>query len=206
MKRDSEKIFLYKVEKDELVNAELYEGLSEQNITDHEKKWIPTLTKANEESKAKGEGLVAEDAHWNWKNKALKTMNQLSFTHYVIECNGETVGFLLLKLDGSVSRLEEGKSLVYIDYICVSPENRPVINNQPVYQGIGSVLFHIAIEVSIYLGMNGRVGLHSLPKAREWYKDKLGLNALGADESYYNLEYFELSSEQATSLRDKYNN
>ena len=206
MKRDLEKIFLHKVETDELVDAELYEGLSDQNITDHEKKWKPTLEKANEDSIAKGEGVVAEDAHWDWKSKALKTKGQLSFTHYVIECNGETVGLLLLKLDGAMSRLEEGKSLVYIDYICVSPENRPVIKEPPSYRGIGSILFHVAIEVSLDIGKGGRVGLHSLPKARGWYKDKLLLNALGADEDCLNLEYFELSGEQAMSLREKRNN
>lgn len=206
MNRDCEKILLYEVETDELVDAELYEGLSNQNILDHENKWIPTLTKANEDSKAKGDGIVAEDAHWSWEKKAFHTMNQLSFSHYVIECKGETVGLLLLKLDGGVSKIEKGKSLVYIDYICISPQNRRVIKDPPVYRSIGSILFHVAIEVSFDLGMDGRVGLHSLPKAEGWYKDKLGLNCFGPDKDYQNLEYFELSSAQAKCLREKRKN
>jgi len=206
MSRDSEEVYLYEVSSDALVTATLYEGLEEHNLIDHEQRWVPALESANDASRNSGGGYVAEDAHWRWSRKAMHSAGQLSFRHYAIEWNEKTVGLLMLKIDGETSKLEPGKPLVYIDYICVSPENRKVIKNPPELRGIGTILFHVAIEVAFEVGMHGRVGLHSLPKACNWYRDKLGLSHLGPDPTKSNLEYFELTVEQAQKLKNERNN
>lgn len=126
-----------------LVDATLFEGLSEKNIHDHEIKWVPALEAANKASKkVGGAAAVAEDAHWRWSRKVNSTAGQLAFRHYVIE----------------------------------------------------------------HKNLTGRVGLHALPNAASWYRDKLKLTTFGQDASYHDLEHFELSEEQSEAMLNALNN
>ena len=190
----------------QLVDAILFEGLSEKNIQDHEELWIPVLEKANKISKEKGERLVvAEDAHWRWSKKVNSTAGQLAFRHYAIEYENITEGLMLIALVGHQSRITPSKDIVYIDYLSVAPANRQVIQTPPKLKAIGSVFFNYAIQVSVEEGMNGRIGLHALPNAASWYRDKLGLTPFGKDFSYHNLEYFELSEKKSQKMLETLN-
>jgi len=54
-------------------------------------------------------------------------------------------------------------------------------------------------------GFKGRLGLHSLPQADNFYR-KIGMTDLGQDASYQNLRYFEMTSEQARAFFEKEEN
>lgn len=56
-----------------------------------------------------------------------------------------------------------------------------------------------AIAVSEDEGFKGRLGLHSLPQADDFYR-KIGMTDLGQDAAYQNLRYFEMTSEQARAF------
>ena len=101
----------------------------------------------------------------------------------------------------SQSREERGKPLVYIDYLEVAPWNWviPEIGRTGQFRGIGSILFWRAVKQSQKEGFHGRVGLHALPQAEQFY-EKCGMTPFGPDAGKQNLLYFELSSEQAKSL------
>ena len=100
----------------QLVDATLFEGLSEKNLDDHELIWIPHLTAANEAARNKGERLpVAEDAHWRWNQKMDATAGQLAYRHYAIEHENSTEGLMMIALVGHQSRINLHKDIVYID-------------------------------------------------------------------------------------------
>lgn len=201
MKRESLPVKIFNNRNQNLESALLFEGLEEHNIADHENKWIPQLEAANNQAALDGYPPVAEDAHWRWSNKLNHSSGQIAYRHYAIEYRNYTVGLLMLKLVGMKSKIEPQKDLVYIDYISVCPEARKEITDPPMFKAIGSLLFQVAIEVSFEEGMQGRIGLHSLPKAVNWYQNKMRMKNLGPDISYQNLLYFELSSDVAAQLK-----
>jgi len=55
------------------------------------------------------------------------------------------------------------------------------------------------VAFSRQLGCSGRIGLHALPQADTFYV-RLGMSALGIDEAYESLGYFEMTPEQAIRL------
>jgi hypothetical protein len=71
-----------------------------------------------------------------------------------------------------------------------APWNRVKIQNPPRYRNVGTSLLNFARIRSLDLGYKGRIGLHSLPDAVQFY-DKQKMQNLGEDEDYDNFVYFE---------------
>ncbi len=94
------------------------------------------------------------------------------------------------------------KHLVYVEYLEAAPWNRRDIPNWTRFNGVGTVLIAAAIQLSIDEGNHGRIGLHSLPQADTFYRDKCGMTDLGLDSSYqpHPLRYFEMTENQATAF------
>jgi hypothetical protein len=87
--------------------------------------------------------------------------------------------------------------LVYIEYLEAAPWNR---GTDQELKGIGTVLMAAAIQLSINEGNHGRIGLHSLPQADTFYKDRCGMIDIGPDFFYnteYPLRYFEMTEKQS---------
>ncbi len=98
--------------------------------------------------------------------------------------------------------MDQGRPLVYIDYLEVAPWNWkiPELNREGLFRGVGSVLFWKAVKQSEEEGFHGRVGLHALPQAELFYEKAMGMERLGPDPSKQDLLYFELSRQKAQSL------
>ena len=62
----------------------------------------------------------------------------------------------------------------------------------PKFRGCGYVLITEAIRLSRQRGYNGRIGLHSLPQAEDFYRRKCGMTDLGEDTNYEGLHYLEM--------------
>lgn len=150
MERPACQIKLVDGETKKLVDAMLFEGLSDKNIDDHSNIWIPKLEAANAAAKARGERIpIAEDAHWSWAKKMDTTAGQIAYRHYAIECWDETQGLMMIKLVGYQSRNEPPKDVLYIDFISVAPDNREVIKKPPKFKAVGHVLFTHAVPFFI---------------------------------------------------------
>jgi hypothetical protein len=89
------------------------------------------------------------------------------------------------------------KDVVYVDYLESAPWNLKISTNQPRFLGVGTVLIAEAIHLSLEMGLEGRVGLHSLPQAETFYKGRCRMSKFGADPSYSDLTYFEYTGQQA---------
>ena len=135
---------------------------------------------------------------WDWGAKSQK-LQFLAYRCFGIECAGKMQGLLMVMVAGKVARLapDLGKELVYIDYLESAPWNVVPIVDVPEYAGIGMVLMRTAVELSHEEGFHGRIGLHALPQAEEFYRDKCGMQSCGEDPSYENLPYYEMTREIA---------
>jgi len=142
-----------------------------------------------------------EHSHWRWEKKVQVTGHLLSYPTMGIECDGQIQGLMMLLTDGVVGRLVEHTNLplVYVHFLATAPWNLRSLVEKPRFRGIGTVLMRAAVETSIDLGFNGRLGLHSLPQSEGWY-DRTGMHCLGEDATKRNLKYYEMTAEQAAAF------
>jgi hypothetical protein len=71
------------------------------------------------------------------------------------------------------------------------------IDNRSEHKGIGTALFTFAVQKSLNLGFEGRIGLHTVKQSEEFYQ-KLHLSDLGYDTfNSCRLKYLELSTVNA---------
>jgi len=95
--------------------------------------------------------------------------------------------------------VQEGRELVYVDFLATAPWNRPNFVQAPKYKGIGRLLIATAVSLSLTLEFKGRIGLHSLPQSENWYATVCGFTAGGYDQEK-KLHYFEMTEVQAASF------
>jgi len=93
----------------------------------------------------------------------------------------------------------KGKLGIYLDRLATAPWNLPGVLTPPRFKFVGVALMHQVIDVSRDLGFKGRVVLHSLDGAADFYK-KLGMVSLGRDPKKENLERFELEEAAAEAF------
>lgn len=204
-----ERIFLLDVRKKSPVEAELWDAITDKQLADWEKKWLPETMKGLKASKAAG--ITAnqssyQSAHWNWRKKAEKFKELLAYQGFSIVCDEITQGMMFVDKTTKQTKHPDytARHQVYIDYLESAPWNRKtLINALPQYRGIGSILIRKAIDLSIEEGFKGRIGLHSLPQSEHFYGHVCGMTDLGQDKAYLDLRYFEMTAEQADTFVKK---
>jgi len=188
-----------------MVDAELHDEIAEQQLIDWQYHWRPAVETYMK--RLVDNGISAKHTawpqswHWDWRGKMSEVRGLLSHTGYSVVCRNVTQGLMRLDLASRRARLDEqaGRHLVYIDYLEVAPWNwRERYADPPIYRLVGPVLMHAAMTRSIDEGLEGRVGLHSLPQAIPFY-ERCGLTNLGTrlDEYDGKLPYFEATPETA---------
>ena len=195
-------IEVFAVAEQKWVAGTLFFGIAEQNLEHYEQKWLPELLKRRREAaklrKAGHDIGVVEDAHWDWAKKMLREhRTPLGFRSCAVEVAGETEGLMQVELATHRSRANKNLHLAYVDYISIAPWNRPWPEQTPRFRAIGSILLREAIRTSMDEGFRGRIGLHALPGAVTWYRDKLKMKAFGTDRDYQELHYFEFTEKQS---------
>lgn len=184
------------------VDAVLHERIDAGYALQVDDVWKAHL--AAEEARAVAEGRAIpflEHGHWEWGEKVKDSAHLLSCPTLAIECAGQPQGLMLLKTDGHFGMLpgELDKPLVYVVYLATAPWNLRALVGQPRFAGVGLVLLHAAIQMSLDNEFKGRIGLHSLPQAEEFY-ERQGFQCLGVDPKKENLKYYELSPQAASEF------
>jgi hypothetical protein len=159
---------------------------------------------AAEVAQATARGVVLppqQHSHWRWEKKVTIVGHLLPYPTLAVECNGDPQGLMLLETDGKFAEApgQSGKPLVYVVFLATAPWNLPTVVKRPRFRGVGTGLMRAAIEVSIDLDFKGRIGLHSLHQSESYY-EALGMTALGRDPKKENLNYYEMTPEQATAF------
>ena len=194
-------IYLLNVASGKSVEAILYDAIQPNHTHDADTKWKEHFDAVSQSKgvSAKQLKMVEESSHWNWSAKFQATAGQLIYQSFAIECDRVTQGLMITNSDGKACKIEaqKNKPLVYVEYLEVAPWNRPSLGTQR-YKWVGKTMIAAAIQTSIDLDFKGRIGLHSLPQADQFYINICGMTDLGQDAAYKGqLRYLEMTSEQA---------
>jgi hypothetical protein len=183
----------------EVVDAVLHVDLHAAKLVETENAWGPLRRDAARSLLKAGHAeAVPHHWHWSWEAKSQK-LKFLAYRCFGIECEGKMQGLMMTLAIGKVAMLppDAGKPLVYIDFLENAPWNVRPLTDEPLFGGVGMVLMRAAATLSIDEGFHGRLGLHSLRQAEEFYRDKCGMQYCRDDPGYQNLPYYEFTREQS---------
>ena len=134
-----------------------------------------------------------EDREWSWeqfivdaRGASVRSAERYEFYSLVVDDELEA---LMILHTASRRSPSDHKPLVYVEYLAVAPHGRRGFEPRK-YRYCGEVMLRFAIHRSETLRYGGRVGLHSLPGAREFYTT-LGLRDHGPDPAEAGYHYFE---------------
>ena len=190
--------------KGEKVEATLLSNISPVELVNIENEWREDKRKIiNQMGSTINSRLESlQSLHWNWSDKA-GLLKLLEVEAYGVKTGDIWQGAMLIKTASNFARCEQdlGKPLIYIDYIETAPRNWNIKELDQVgeFRGVGPILFQEAIRRSMKEGYGGRIGLHSLPQAEDFYA-KIGMISFGRDKRKQNLVYYELSQERIKEL------
>ena len=192
-------MYLKEMATGQLVEASLLDEITDRHLTLWIETWQPVI---QEHCKGRVIRDRPEDHHWDWKGKADGWRPLLGFHSFAITCEGELQG-LMLACDFKSARIQAqfGKPIVHVDFLATAPWNRPEFQTPQRYRGVGTVMVAAAVELSWELGYRGRIGLHSLSAAEEFYRVKCGMSELGKDAAHQDLMYYEMTEKQAENFR-----
>ncbi len=197
-------VHLFNVAHGESEAAELSDAITERHLADWEGEWMPALFNAIRRLKRTGvpPREWPQSSHWNWRRKVNALHGILARPGFSIVCNGMTQGLMMVDTATHRCRVESqnGKHLVYVEYVENAPWNRPELFDPPRFRGVGSILIRAAVALSEELEFRGRIGLHSLPQADSFYANTCGMTDLGTDLDYEGLRYFEMTPKQARAF------
>jgi hypothetical protein len=140
-----------------------------------------------------------QHAHWEWNIKARAVADMPEYVLCGISVDSEMQALLLRENTFARAKHpnQRGTSLVYIAFLSTAPWNDRDVVPTPAYRGRGTLLVQNSVEHSVALGYKGRVGLHSLRQAEEFYRDRCGMVDLGIDPDpdHQGLRYFEFTAD-----------
>lgn len=179
--------------KKELVDAEIVDELSKDELLATHLDWAPERLEALKKLRD-AKKPWPEHWHWDWSKKA-GLLDFMAYRCMGIECEGRMQGLMMASTIAGASRVgPTGKAVLYIEYIESAPWNVKDLVGDPKFSGVGIALLEAAIELSEDEGFGGRIGLHSLPQSEPFYRKYM--TDLGPDSSHQGLHYFEMSVEQ----------
>lgn len=193
---------LFDLHSGEVVRATLIERIDVAYARRADSQWLTFLNAEIAHGNASGVPICPpEHAHWEWEKKVALTTHLLSHPTMAIEHEGTAQGLMLLETDGQFARLpdELGKPLVHVMFLASAPWNLSTVVARPRFKGVGTTLLRAAIEASLDFDFKGRIGLHSLPQADDFYL-RLGMTPMGKDPKKHDLTYYELSPTQAAQF------
>ena len=213
-------IELLRVSDNTVVSAQIYLGLEERHIHDHEHSWRPPMVaaaRAAQTSCTDAAGnidlsrllteiarLRLEDIRWDWRQINTIFATRSGCHGLAIECDGHTQGLMLIDTENHASRLApQGETIAYVELLTSAPWNRGTFIPTQAFALTGYALIATAIGISRDHSLEGRVGLHSVSGSVNFYETKCGMTSFGPDARKKNLVYFEISSQQADAFLAK---
>lgn len=212
-------VFLYSVTRQsdgEIRPLQIHEGVSVLHMNDFNDAWQNEFYywygRIGEQLRLRGDlsddALRTElqqsnlgDIHWDWGGTVARSAEEMAVHVFSAEVDGQLEGLMAVEIlpDGFRSEGYEGLSHVYVDRLAAAPWNRVPPCTEQRYRGVGLALITTAITVSLENECEGRLALHALATAADFYK-KIGMRDLGADADFNGHLYFELPSSLAMEL------
>jgi hypothetical protein len=170
-----------------LVACELYRDIAPSNVQDFREKWLPIFNEKKHQLVAENnyshdalKEFSLQDAHWKWPEKAEAIAKSDEYLGFAVECEGTTQGLMILHPFAFAREAsQKDEPLVEVKLLSTAPWNRRNLVPSPKFKGVGELLLQAAITVSLELHNEGRIGLHALSGAENWYRDYCGMSDLG---------------------------
>ena len=163
-------------------DAAVIHGYPSSRLAAVEALWTPARAALAAERERAEQPL--ESAHWNWTTIYRRATHDL----FAVEVNDAVQGLMAVNVRLRPSAPFPESWVVYVDYLEVAPWNL-LAAGAGRFGRVGLLLLTAAVRVS--LGRTGgRVGLHALPQAVDFYTH-CGMTSFGEDPNYYDLAYFE---------------
>ncbi len=153
----------------EAVRARLTLDIAARHLRMHDKQWTPWLT-AYRGSQGDGE--------WDWRAIIDEERAGAPRTTWLFALEAQQMlqGLMIAQSRGQTANMN-GRRLLYIAYLATAPWNRHDFRRRRSggralpdgMAGVGEALVRAAVALSRDLGMAGRVGLHSLEPALDFY-------------------------------------
>lgn len=182
-----------------IVESFLIDEVSKEMLLESHNVWEPFRTKALERLRQQGKPLP-ENWNWDWSHKA-GDLEFLAYRCMGIQYQDQMQGLIMLSTIHQSSQLpgQNGKPVIYVEYLEVAPWNLVLFTENYRFAGVGSSLLEAAVLFSDQEGCSGRLALHSLPQAEGFYRQHM--TDLGAQPPPgETLIYFEMSTEQAKTF------
>jgi hypothetical protein len=153
-----------------------------------------------------------EDEAWEWSSIRTEHPDGDGWQQFVPVYDNRVQGAMVVREKWTEQMRSPGNigfEGSYIEYLAAAPWNRKNAQDQRIdtrfepVTPVGKVLLACALNVSKELGMEGRIGWHSLMKATSWYERTLpGLWCGGPDLDEAGLPYYELDAAAAALFLD----
>lgn len=197
--------FLKRVSDGAPIEAEIHEPIAPAHLDGWQRTWRPMIdaTRATLAARRAPLAEYPESAHWDWSKKVSVLGGFAAYRTFALVAEGDLQGLLVVETVQHRARLNDeqgrrGLNLAYVEFVEAAPWNRPEHARPTRFRGAGSILIAAAIQVSRDEGYRGRLGLHSLPQAEPFYRDVVGMQDFGPDDSYPGrLRYFEMTAKAA---------
>lgn len=194
--RHEREVHLVKPLDNSIVPATLIIGVTVDEVDEAVGLWSPYL-----DAQLRAGVATPQHAHWQWQRKARAVEGRSYYTLSGIAVDGEIQALMLWEDTFARAKHPDQKdtTIVYIPFLSTAPWNDIEIVPTPSYRGCGTILLEEATVYSTRLGYKGRVGLHSLPQAEEFYRDRCKMSDLGPDPDpeHQGLRYFEFTKDEA---------
>ncbi len=192
--------------------VELHQPLTQIHIDTIARSWDPLLNRQASVALAKRklsgssdrdswnsilQSLECPDATWDWGSIADPSKMGAAYTSFCVYADGEVQAAMVLNLTMRCRYSSQvNEHMVYIDYLAIAPWNRRAIKSPIEFQGLGTVMLGIAVQLSKQEGWKGRIGLHSLPQSEGFYA-KHRMELIGIDTKKEDLMYCEFTENGA---------
>ncbi|WP_158790580.1 hypothetical protein [Granulicella sp. L60] len=188
------------------VDGIIFDDVTLEHFIESQAKWRPLVVEAAKKMQASGTPTdqLPRHWHWNWERKE-QQLGDIGLSFFGIECRGELQGLMKVDLAKYSAKIptQARAELAYIDYLEAAPWNIRELaeanGHPPRFGTVGLNLFAAAIGLSLEVGYEGRVGLHSLPNPRteRFYENTCKMIPVHRDPSMSNLLYLETTPVQA---------
>lgn len=169
--------------------ATLIRDLPADRLSEVERDWAPARARLAEVGDV-------DHGHWAWTNK-IRTVRAGHHRIAAVECEGQIQGLMAVFSQPRPSRLRPDGQVLYVDYLESAPWNLRAYPDGPRYYGLGTHLLAAGVALSLEVGLEGCIGLHSLPQSEPFYLTRCLMTYVTHDQGYYGLAYFEYTEEQA---------
>ena len=140
---DCSRIYLKRRRDGELIEAELWDEITDEHLRLWEEKWVPQMVAVVQRNirESLPRHKWPQDLHWNWRAKVVPRRGLIGFNGFAILCDSELQGLMLLNLTKRARiREQEGKEYCLCgNIISTAPWNRDQITPKPIYGGVGPV-------------------------------------------------------------------